>query len=247
MRPLSTTNRWLLSALWAALVGVYVVGLRFGLLQIERDLTARARAALGALQLDEIGVDFTGREARLMGTAADPDGAAKAAEVIAALDGVRSVVSAVTVRPRIVVEPPPPPPEPVEAAPAPDEAASAAAAEPTVELQRVGDSLFFKGRLPKGAHQAALAAIAKVKAGGRVGVAIELDEALPERPWAAQIWTLLPAIVEAPGVGFRVQDGALMLTGEIDDPARREGLAAAAAAVIFDLRIDNRIVVVGGG
>lgn len=188
---------WLL-ALWVIVV---LVALVWGVDNAETTLGARARASLAADGYD-IAVDFSGRDARLIGSVTQEGLAEEIEDSIDSITGVRSVNN------EIIVDLP-------EAAPL---------RAPQLAFQLVGDVVSISGLIPdRETEQNLLKAIAAQYGEGNTVSALAVAGDVEAQPWLSRIEDVFVPLGKLRAGGFTADSAGMKVTGEvISDMAGQE-------------------------
>ncbi|MDJ0924243.1 MAG: OmpA family protein [Acidimicrobiia bacterium] len=187
---------WLL-AVWVVVVLTAVV---WGIDNAETQLRDQARAAVEATN-HSVAVDFSGRDARLIGAVESADVPAEITAAIDAIPGVRKVNNEVR-----VIEPEPLP-----------------LRVPTVEIRVIGDAVSVAGLLPDETIAAEIVGAAEVQFGSdRVVDALLIAEDVEMQPWLNRIPGLLAGMGDLRSGGFRADGSVLSLSGEVISESVRD-------------------------
>lgn len=180
---------WLL-AIWVIVV---LVALVWGVDNAEATLGDSARASLVA-DGHNIAVDFSGRDARLMGSVPDETVATEIEESIDAIPGVRSVNNEI-----VVAEPAVPP-----------------LRMPEVSFRLVGDAVSIRGLLPdEDTERNLLEALAAQYGEGNVVNAVTVAADVESTPWLTRIQDVFPALEDLRSGGFTIDTEGMVVTGEV--------------------------------
>jgi OOP family OmpA-OmpF porin len=180
---------WLL-AVWVIVV---LVALVWGVDNAEATLRDSARASLVA-DGHNIAVDFSGRDARLIGSVSDEIVAAEIEASIDAIPGVRIVNN------EIVVNDP-------EVSPL---------RLPEVSFRLVGDAVSIRGLLPDDdTERSLLDALAAQYGEGNVVNAVTVAADVQSMPWLTRIQDVFPALEELRSGGFTIDVQGMIVTGEV--------------------------------
>ena len=199
---------WLL-ALWVIVV---LAALVWGVDNAETGLRAAASASLEAEDLD-IAVDFSGRDARLIGTV---DSAVVSAEIIDTVDaipGVRLVRNEIR-----VIEPEPLP-----------------LRTPTVEVRVIGDAISVGGLIPNETIAEELIAAAGDQFGGdQVVDALVVADNVEMQSWLNRIPVLLAGMGNLRSGGFSADATVLALEGEVVSESIRDQVIEEVELILGD-------------
>ncbi len=180
---------WLL-ATWVVLV---LLALVWGVDNAETTLREDARSNL-AQDGHNIVVDFSGRDARLVGSVDSEELAAEIVESIDAVPGVRNVDSELE-----VIEPPPP-----------------VVRNPEVSVRIIGSAVSVRGAVPDTDIETDLIEAAEAQfGGGRVVNALVVSEDVELPPWLGRIRDVFPHIGELRSGGFTATDAGFEISGEV--------------------------------
>ena len=193
--PESRGLRRLAVAVATCLVAVIGVGSVMGSRSVAADLTDRSRTALGAADLSDVRVEFTGREAQLSG--GNDVEARLATSLVRALPGVR----------RVDVE---------------RDGRRDLAGATRFELDRAGDDVEISGAVPSpddaASIKVAVAATLRTTVTGDVAV----DPTAPEAAWVAALPDVLEIVAGVEGLALEVPgDGTVELGGQVADRTTR--------------------------
>jgi hypothetical protein len=193
------------------LLGVIVVGSVMGSRTVAGDLRARAQTALGASGLDDVRVDFEGREAALEG--GNDVEARLASSLVAALPGVRRVHRAV-------------------------DAARPVPGVSRFALDRAGDDIEISGAVSS-PDDAADVKIAVASAWATaISGDVTVDRSADPAPWVASLPGLLSTVAGVAGLELDVPgDGTLHVGGRVHDAATRSRIVRRIAEQVPGLRL----------
>ncbi|MCP4965833.1 MAG: OmpA family protein [bacterium] len=199
---------WLL-AIWVLVV---LAALVWGIEHAETTLRTDARDSLNE-DGHNVAVDFSGRDARLIGSVASEEHATEIAESIDALPGVRRVEIDLD-----VIEPPPPVVQP-----------------PEVTFRIVGDAVSIRGAVPTADVEATLVEAAEKQYGAdRVINALVVSEGVPEAAWLGRIRDVFPQIGKLRSGGFTATDDGFTISGDVISEAVREEMLGEIDLVLAD-------------
>ena len=195
----------------AALVAVVAAGSVLGSRAVADDLTQRSRTVLVAAGLDDVTVDFTGREAELHG--GNDVEARLASAAVAALPGVRRVDDR-NVDPRPV------------------------AGVARFELDRAGDDVEISGAVSSPDDAAAIKVGVATALRTIVTGDVTVDATVAGARWASTLPAVLEIVAGVEGLELEIPgDGTVRLGGEVDDAATRSRVAAKIADALPGLRL----------
>jgi OOP family OmpA-OmpF porin len=197
-------------ALWVVVV---LAALVWGVDNAESTLRNAAREQLAASGYD-VSVDFSGRDARLIGTASSAEAAAGIGGLVDAIPGVRDVDNEI-----VIVEPEP-----------------EAMQGPSVVLRVVNEVATIRGFVPNEGVQADLVEAAQAQFGrGRVVDALIVSENVDNRPWLGRIRDVFAYLTGLRSGGFNANDNGFLLEGEVISEAAREAIVSETTLVLEDL------------
>lgn len=212
------------SVFWLLAVWVVVVlgALVWGIDHAESTLRADARTSLTENGHD-VAVDFSGRDARLIGSVSSEELAVEIAESIDGLPGVRDVDSDLN-----IIEPPPPVVRP-----------------PEVTFRIVGDAVSIRGAVPSAEIEAELVEAAEEQFGaGHVVNVLVVSEDVAEAMWMGRIRDIFPLIGELRSGGFTAVDNGFNISGAvISDAVRTEMLGEIDLVLAETLPVTSDIVI----
>jgi len=209
---------WLL-AIWIALV---LLALVWGVDNAETTLRAEARADLEVLD-QTIAVDFSGRDARLIGVVESDAAAIQAVETVDAIDGVRLV------RNEIVVDEPEPPP----------------LRDPELDIRLVGGAILLRGAVPSEDVAAALLeAAAEAYGSDRVIDNLDVDSNVEFQTWLSFVPGVFQHMTDLRSGTIHVDKQGLSLAGEVVSETHREQLFSAMELVMGEqLPVDAELTI----
>ncbi|MCL3818055.1 hypothetical protein [Aeromicrobium wangtongii] len=194
-----------------ALLGVIAVGSVMGSRSVADDLRHRAETALTASGLDDVRVDFRGREAHLSG--GNDVESRMASSLVAALPGVRSVDRAVDHD-------------------APLHGASRFA------LDRAGDDVEISGAVPSPDDAADLKIAVASGLATRVVGDVKVDRSVDAAPWVASLPAVLRTVVAVAGLELDIPgDGTLHVGGRVVDASTRSRIVQRLTDQVPGLRL----------
>lgn len=191
---------WLL-AMWVILV---IAALVWGVDNAETTLRSEARTSLEA-NGHNVAVDFSGRDARLIGVVESEAVAEQVADTVDAVDGVRLVKN------EIVVEQPEPPPLRV----------------PELAVSLVGDVVVVRGVVPSDEVAASLVdAAAEAYGQDRVVNGLEVGANVEPDTWLGFAPGVFEYLPELRSGGFTADRDGLTVTGEVVSQVVRDQLVS---------------------
>lgn len=199
------------------LLAVVAAGSVVGSRTVAVDLSHRAQDALAAAGLDDVRVDFRGREAIVTG--GNDVEARLASGVVAALPGVRQV-------------------DPVadQDRPIPGVA--------RFEIDRAGDDVQISGAVPSSDDAADIKIAAATTMLVTVAGDVTVDRSVDAAPWASALPGVLRIVAGIAGLELEIPgDGTVRLGGRIADAATRDRVAGRVAERLPDLRLVDSLVV----
>lgn len=187
---------------------------------MEEDLTGRSEQELRAAGLSDVEVSFTGRDGSLkVGSAADAE---RALAIVRAVQGVR--VADATVPP--------------VATPSP------AAAPPKVNLAVDAGRVVITGTVPTEMARAALVdAVTAVFGAGAVDDKLTIDAAVTDAGLSGLTGVVTALGKDAKAATVDLHDGTLTLTGTVSSAASKDAVVAAAAGVVGQTAVVDRLQV----
>lgn len=196
-RPVPLSIFWLL-ALWVIVV---LVALVWGVDNAETTLRDDARASLIANGYD-VAVDFSGRDARLIGSVSEESLAAEIAASIDSVPGVRTVDNEI-----VVIEP-----------------AVAPLRQPTVTFRKVGDAVSIRGLVPdEETERSILEAMFDEFGEGNVLNALTAADDVEAVPWLSRIQDVFAIVAQLRSGGFTADNAGITVTGAvISEPVGQE-------------------------
>lgn len=201
---------WLL-AMWVILV---IAALVWGVDNAETTLRAAARTSLEA-NGHNVAVDFSGRDARLIGVVESEAVAEQVADTVDAVDGVRLVKN------EIVVDKPEPEPLPRRA--------------PELAVSLVGDVVVMRGVVPSDEVAAALVdAAAEAYGQDRVVNDLEVGANVEPDTWLSFAPGVFEHLPELRSGGFTADRDGLTVTGEVVSEVVRDQLVSEIEVVMGD-------------
>ncbi|MDJ0497010.1 MAG: OmpA family protein [Acidimicrobiia bacterium] len=200
---------WLMG-LWVVVV---LVALVWGVDNAEATLRDTAREQLAAAGYD-VSVDFSGRDARLIGSASSAEVADSIEELVDAIPGVRNVDNEIVI---------------VDVAPI-------TLRSPSVVVRIVNEVASMRGFVPNDDVAADLVEAAESQFGaGRVINALVVGEDVAETPWLGRIRDVFAYLGELRSGGFVADDEGFVVDGEVISEAAREGLTNEVKLVLDDV------------
>lgn len=199
---------WLL-ALWVIVV---LAALVWGVDNAETSLRAEARFTL---ENDEhnIAVDFSGRDARLIGVVESDVVADEVVATVDAIDGVRLVRSEI-----VVAAPEPPPPRPAE-----------------IDVRLVGGAVALRGAVPSDDVATSLVEAAEDAYGSdRVIVSLDIESNVEPDTWLNFVPAVFEHLTDLRSGGFTADAGGLHITGEVVSESVRDQIISEVKVVIGD-------------
>ena len=189
---------WLMG-LWVVVV---LVALVWGVDNAEVTLRDTAREQLAAAGHD-VSVDFSGRDARLIGSAPSAEVAASIEELVDAIPGVRDVENEIVVL----------------------EVAPLALRSPSVVVRIVNEVASMRGFVPNEDVATDLVEAAEAQFGeGRVIDALVVGQDVADRPWLGRIRDVFPYLSDLRSGRFVATDEGFVVEGEVISEAAREGI-----------------------
>lgn len=180
---------WLLAS-WVVLL---LVALVWGVDNAETTLLDDTRTSLSA-DGHSVVVDFSGRDARLVGAVDSDEEADAIVESVDALPGVRRVENELT-----VVAPPPP-----------------VVRDPEVAVRLIGDAVSVRGLVPNPETETELIEAAETQFGvGQVVNALVVAEEVELAPWVGRIKEVFPHIEGLRSGGFSAVAAGFRIEGEV--------------------------------
>ena len=209
---------WLL-AIWVLVV---LAALVWGIDHAESTLRVDARESLTE-NGHNVAVDFSGRDARLIGSVDSEEQATEIAESIDALPGVRKVEIDLN-----IIEPPQPVVQP-----------------PEVTFRIVGDAVSIRGAVPSADVESALIEAAEEQFGAdHVVNALVVSEDVPDAPWMGRIRDIFPLIGGLRSGGFTATEDGFTISGDVISDAVREEMLGEIDLVLADaLPVTSDIVI----
>nr|MCW2727793.1 hypothetical protein [Aeromicrobium sp.] len=200
-----------------ALVAVIAAGSIMGTRAVAGDLHDRSRSALTAAGLEDVAVEFHGREAALSG--GNDVESRLATTLVAALPGVRRV------EPVVVDDDPIP-------------------GVSRFELDRSGDDVEISGAVSSpddaAAIKVAVATTLRIMVTGDVTV----DRSVDEASWAAALPAVLEIVAGVRGLELEIPgDGTVRLGGEVDASGAHARVVRRVQDQLADLRLVDSLVV----
>lgn len=200
-----------------ALVAVLAAGSVLGSRAVAGDLRDRSETALTAAGLDDVSVQFHGREAALDG--GNDVEARLAASLVAALPGVRDVERRA-----------------VDDEPLPGVA--------RFELDRAGDDVEVSGAVPSPDDAADIKVAVATTLHTTVTGDVAVDRSVGDAGWAAVLPAVLEAVAGVRGLELEIcGDGTVRLGGEVDGPAARSSILRQVQDELPDLELVSTLVV----
>ena len=200
---------WLMG-LWVVVV---LVALVWGVDNAEATLRDTAREQLAAAGYD-VSVDFSGRDARLIGSASSAEVADSIEELVDAIPGVRNVENEIVI---------------VDVAPI-------TLRSPSVVVRIVNEVASMRGFGPNDDVATDLVEAAEAQFGaGRVINAIVVGEDVADRPWLGRIRDVFAYLGELRSGGFVANDEGFLVDGEVISEAAREGITNEVKLVLDDV------------
>ncbi len=200
---------WLMG-LWVVVV---LVALVWGVDNAEATLRDTAREQLAAAGYD-VSVDFSGRDARLIGSASSAEVADSIEELVDAIPGVRNVDNEIVI---------------VDVAPI-------TLRSPSVVVRIVNEVASMRGSVPNDDVATDLVEAAEAQFGaGRVINALVVGEEVADRPWLGRIRDVFAYLGELRSGGFVADDEGFVVDGEVISEAAREGLTNEVKLVLDDV------------
>ncbi len=200
---------WLMG-LWVVVV---LVALVWGVDNAEATLRDTAREQLAAAGYD-VSVDFSGRDARLIGSASSAEVADSIEELVDAIPGVRNVENEIVI---------------VDVAPI-------TLRSPSVVVRIVNEVASMRGFVPNDDVATDLVEAAEAQFGaGRVINAIVVGEDVADRPWLGRIRDVFAYLGELRSGGFVANDEGFLVDGEVISEAAREGITNEVKLVLDDV------------
>lgn len=180
---------WLL-ALWVVVV---LVALVWGVDNAETGLRDRARQRIAASGYD-VAVDFSGRDARLIGVVDRPETAIELGETIDAIPGVRLVSNEIVV----------------------DEPAAVSLRMPEVSFRLIGEVASIRGLVPDEATELTVLDAMAVQYGqANVVSALIVADDVEAMPWLTRIQDVFAPLAGLRSGGFTANATGLRVTGEV--------------------------------
>jgi OOP family OmpA-OmpF porin len=180
---------WLLAIWVLLLLGAMV----WGIDNAETTLREAARRSLGS-DRSNVAVDFSGRDARLIGSVSSEADALAIAELIDELPGVRSVKNEL-----VVVAPPAP-----------------ALVSPEIEVQLIGDAVAISGLVPDDDIAGDLIEAAGAEFGApRVVDGLVVSNDVESQPWLVRVQDVFSPLGEMRSGSFAANAGGAVVTGEV--------------------------------
>lgn len=200
---------WLFG-LWVALA---LAALVWGVDNVETSLRDSARRSLAVAGHDGIAVDFSGRDARLIGTAESADVATDIAASIDLLPGVRNVESEIA-----VVEP------------------VSAAISPEITVRLAGNILSVSGLIPSREVESGIITAAEAEFGpGRVVNSLVVSAEVEAQPWLGRIRDIFAHLGALRSGGFSAGASGLVIEGEVISEAAREETVNGITVIVGEL------------
>jgi hypothetical protein len=200
-----------------ALVAVVAAGSVLGSQAVADDLRARSRTALVAAGLDDVSVQFRGREGALSG--GNDVEARLATSLVAALPGVRSVNHVVD-----------------------DDAPLRGVAR--FELDRSGDDVEISGVVSSPDDAADIKIGVATALHTTIIGDVAVDRSVGEAPWAGSLPAVLDAVAGVRGLELELPgDGTLRLGGEVEVAATRTGIVRQVERALPDVELIDALVV----
>jgi OOP family OmpA-OmpF porin len=200
---------WLL-AFWVILL---LAALVWGVDNAEATLGDSARRALAAGGHDIV-VDFSGRDARLIGTVTSDSVAADIADSIDALPGVRDVDSEIVVA----------------------DALAPTSVNPDIVVRLVGDVVSISGLVPDEEVEADLVEAAAEEFGATSIVnALVVSEDVQPQPWLGRIQDVFAHLGTLRSGGFAARSSGVLIDGEVISEAARDEIIEGITLVLDDL------------
>lgn len=188
-----------LSAVWVAVV---LVALIWGVDNAETSLRSAAREQLTAAGY-EASVDFSGRDARVIGNATSAETAAAIEQLVDAIPGVRNVDNEI----RIIEEAPP------------------ALRSPSVAVRIIDDVASLRGFVPNEDVESDLVEAAEAQFGkGRVINALVVGEDVDDQPWLGRIRDVFTYLGGLRSGGFAATADGVLVEGEVISESAREAM-----------------------
>lgn len=209
------TLKGIIGLVVAGLVAVIALGAVFGSSATADDLRDRSQTALAAASLDDVSVDFRGREAELRG--GNDVEIRLAGKVVAALPGVRRVALDVVAD------------RPVDGA-------------AHFELDRAGDVVQIRGVVP---HPDDAAAVKVGVATGlhiMINGDLAVDRSLAPAAWTTELPDVFAALGQVEDLELTILgDGSLVLGGTVESAPERERLVRLVARKLPDLEVVDQL------
>lgn len=199
----------------AGLVAVIVLGAVIGTRAAADDLRDRSQTALAAAGLDDVAVDFRGREAELSG--GNDVEIRLARTVVGALPGVRRVDLTLTA----------------------DEIIDGVA---HFELDRAGEVVRIDGVVPTPDDAAEIKVGVATGLATTITGDLKVDRTLPTSTWTSGLPDVLKLLGEVEDLELDITgDGTVALGGTVDSRAERERLVRHVARALPDLDVVSRL------
>lgn len=197
---------WLL-ALWVVVV---LIALVWGVDNAETGLRDRARERIAASGYD-VAVDFSGRDARLIGAVTQQELATELEESIDAIPGVRIVSNEIVV----------------------DEPAAAPLRMPEVSFRLIGDVASIRGLVPDEATELTIldAMAAQYGQPSIVNALIVADD-VEKLPWLTRIQDVFAPLASLRSGGFTASATGILVTGEVISESAAAELTEALELVV---------------
>lgn len=209
--------RRLIGIVAVALVAVVATGSVLGSRTVATDLTRRSETALSAAGLQDVGVSFDGREARLRG--GNDIQSRLAAALVETLPGVRQVAVA---RDR----------EPVLPGVA------------RLELDRAGDDVEIAGVVPSPDAAATVKVDAASSLRATVTGDVEVDRSVGAAEWVDALPDVLDVVAVVEGLELDIPgDGTVRLGGSVADAGTRSSIVQQVERALPGLRLDAALTV----
>jgi OOP family OmpA-OmpF porin len=199
-----------LVALWVILV---LAALVWGVDNAEATLGESARRSLAA-DGHAVVVDFSGRDARLIGSVTSEEDVAAIVDSIDALPGVRDVESEIIVA----------------------EAVVPTMVNPEIAVRLVGNAVSISGLVPDEETAADLVEAASAQFGaGNVVNALVASKDIEPQPWVGRIQDVFAHLGALRSGGFTARTGGLAIEGEVISETARDETLEEIALVLGDL------------
>jgi hypothetical protein len=212
------TLRGLIGLVLAGLVAVLVAGAVLGTEGVARDLRDRTRTALAAAGLEDVLVDFSGREAELRG--GNDVEIRRAEALVETLPGVRVVRAEIVEHPIV-----------------PGTAG--------FELDRAGDDVEISGVVPTPDDAAAIKVGVAEGLRSVITGDVAVDRSVDAAPWASALPDVLDLLAGVEGLELDIPgDGSLTVGGTVRDVSERDRLAERLAEILPGLSLVDELDII---